>query len=173
MGCLWSCLILLMSMTPPAVELDLALAPWQAVNDGVMGGVSVGRMVATERSLRFEGELSLENNGGFASVRRAIDLDLSRAGAVRLRLRGDGRRYQFRLRLDDRWDGIAWRAEFRTNGEWQTIELPFDDFEPVFRGRRVPDAGPLEPARIRQVGFMLADRTAGAFALDIGAIGFR
>lgn len=162
-----------MSVTPPAIELELALAPWQAVNDGVMGGISVGRMAATDQGLRFEGELSLENNGGFASVRRPIGLDLSRTGAVRLRLRGDGRRYQFRLRLDDRWDGIAWRAEFQTNGEWQTIELPFDGFEPVFRGRRVPDAGPVVPEKIRQIGFMLADRTEGAFALDIAAIGFR
>lgn len=169
----WSFLILLMSVTPPPIELDLALAPWRAVNDGVMGGVSVGRMVAADRGLRFEGELSLENNGGFASVRRTVELDLSRAGAVRLRLRGDGRRYQFRLRLDDRWDGVAWRAEFDTNGEWQTIDLPFDGFEPVFRGRRVPNAGPVVAANIRQIGFMLADRTAGAFALDIAAIEFR
>jgi len=173
MICAWSFSILLMSVTPPAIELNLALAPWQAVNDGVMGGVSVGRMVATERGLRFEGVLSLENNGGFASVRRPVDLDLSRVGAVWLRLRGDGRRYQLRLRLDDRWDGVAWRAEFETNGEWQSMELPFDGFEPVFRGRRVPGAGPVVPANIRQMGFMLADRTAGAFALDIAAIGFR
>jgi hypothetical protein len=32
-------------------------------------------------------------------------------------LRGDGREYQFRLRLDDRWDGIAWRAKIETTGE--------------------------------------------------------
>jgi monofunctional biosynthetic peptidoglycan transglycosylase len=157
----------------PEMRLDMELAPWQAVNDGVMGGISRGRMVSTEDGLRFEGELSLENNGGFASVRRPVDADLSAAGSVRLEVRGDGRTYQFRLRLDKRYDGVAWRAEFATSGEWQTIDLPFDEFVPVFRGRRVPEAGPVIAADIGQAGFMLADKTAGAFALDIRSIEFR
>ena len=169
---LLSCLVLLMGLSEPPIELDLAPEPWQAVNDGVMGGVSSGRMVAEGEGLRFEGVLSLENNGGFASVRRSIEADLSRSGGVRLQVRGDGRTYQFRLRQDDRWDGIAWRAEFPTTGAWQTVELTYDAFVPVFRGRRVPDAGPVVPARIRQVGFMLADKTAGEFALDVRAIEF-
>ena len=39
------------------------------MNDGVMGGVSDGRFRVTERqTLEFYGTLSLENNGGFASV---------------------------------------------------------------------------------------------------------
>lgn len=161
-----------MNLASSPIGLDLALDPWQAVNDGVMGGVSAGHMVAAEPGLRFEGVLSLENNGGFASVRRSIDHDLSGAGAVRLQVRGDGRTYQFRLRLDDRWDGIAWRAEFQTTGDRQTVELAFGEFVPVFRGRRVPDAGPVVAGRIRQIGFMLADRTPGPFALDILAIEF-
>ena len=169
---LLACLLLLMNVTGPPTELDMALEPWRAINDGVMGGVSVGRMVVAGQGLRFEGGLSLEKNGGFASVRRPIDVDLSASTGVRLRLRGDGRTYQFRLRLDERWDGVAWRAEFPTSGEWQTVELPFDEFTPVFRGRRVPDAGPVVPADIRQVGFMLADKTPGPFALEIRAIEF-
>ena len=63
-------LLLLLTMSASQIELDMALEPWRAINDGVMGGVSVGRMVATDRGLRFEGELSLENNGGAAAGRR-------------------------------------------------------------------------------------------------------
>ena len=106
-----------------AIVIEMILAPWQAINDGVMGGISTGRMVESAAGLRFEGELSLENNGGFASVRRLVDADLSETAGVRLELRGDGRSYQFRLRQDNRWDGVAWRAGFTTSGEWQTIEL--------------------------------------------------
>jgi monofunctional biosynthetic peptidoglycan transglycosylase len=156
-----------------AVILDMSPGPWQAINDGVMGGISSGRMEQSGDGLRFEGQLSLENNGGFASVRRPIDDDLSKATGVRLRVRGDGRTYQFRLRQDSRFDGVAWRAEFSTNGDWQTVTLTFDEFIPVFRGRRVPDAGPVVPAAIRQIGFMLADKTAGAFALEIRSVAFR
>ncbi len=154
------------------VLLEMSSGPWQAINDGVMGGVSSGRMVQSEEGLRFEGHLSLENNGGFASVRRRIDDDVSNAGGVRLEVRGDGRTYQFRLRQDEGFDGVAWRAEFATTGEWQTVNLPFNAFEPVFRGRRVPAAGPLEPPAIRQLGFMLADKNPGSFVLEIRSIGF-
>jgi len=155
-----------------ATILSMTSGPWQAINDGVMGGVSSGRMVQTADGLRFEGELSLENNGGFASVRRSVEDDLATATGVRLVVRGDGRTYQFRLRQDDRFDGIAWRAEFSTSDDWQTVTLSFDEFVPVFRGRRVLDAGPLEPADIRQIGFMLADKTPGPFTLDIRSIEF-
>ncbi len=155
-----------------AIILDMSPGPWQAINDGVMGGISSGRMEQSGDILRFEGTLSLENNGGFASVRRPIGEDLSNATGVKLQVRGDGRTYQFRMRQDDRFDGIAWRAEFSTSGDWQTVELSFNEFIPVFRGRRVPEAGPVVPAAIRQIGFMLADKVPGPFALEIRSITF-
>jgi monofunctional biosynthetic peptidoglycan transglycosylase len=155
-----------------AAILDMSPSPWQAINDGVMGGVSSGRMEQSGDVLRFEGTLSLENNGGFASVRRPIGEELSKAAGVKLQVRGDGRTYQFRLRQDDRFDGIAWRAEFSTSGDWQTIDLSFNDFIPVFRGRHVPEAGPVVPASIRQIGFMLADKEPGPFVLEIQSITF-
>ncbi|MCJ7814847.1 MAG: CIA30 family protein [Xanthomonadales bacterium] len=154
------------------ISLNLNPETWQAVNDGVMGGVSTGRMVQAENFLRFEGEISLENNGGFASVRHLVGQDLSPAKVVRLALRGDGRSYQFRIRLDGHLDGVAWRAEFDTTGEWQTVELSLDEFVPVFRGRQVIGAGPVVPANIIQVGFMLADKKSGTFALEIKSIEF-
>lgn len=162
-------LLAVMAMT---MALDMDLEHWRAINDGVMGGISSGRMIETRDGLRFEGELSLENNGGFASVRRRVRNDLSAARGVRLQVRGDGRSYQFRLRADDRFDGIAWSAPFQTDGDWRTVEIPFDAFLPVFRGRSVPEAGPVNPSEIGQIGFLLADKQAGAFWLEIRVIGF-
>jgi monofunctional biosynthetic peptidoglycan transglycosylase len=105
-------------------------------------------------------------------VRRVVEADLSETGGVLLKLRGDGRTYQFRLRQNSRFDGIAWRAEFPTGGEWETVELNFGQFQPVFRGRQVPEAGPVVPSRIRQLGFMLADGQPGPFALEVRSIQF-
>jgi monofunctional biosynthetic peptidoglycan transglycosylase len=156
----------------PLVALDMDLQPWLAVNDGVMGGVSAGRMSETANGLSFEGVLSLENNGGFASVRRRVGADCSMASGVRIRVRGDGRRYQLRFRQDRRFDGIAWRAFFDTHNAWQTVSLDFDEFEPVFRGRRVPEAGPLQAENVSQIGFMLADGNPGPFRLEIESIEF-
>ena len=154
------------------LSLDLDPEAWRSVNDGVMGGVSTGAIAASPGGLVFEGELSLENNGGFASVRRLVDADVSAASGLQLKVRGDGRTYQVRLRQDERFDGIAWRAEIPASTQWQTVTLDLEDFEPVFRGRRVVDAGPLVPSNIRQIGFMLADKTPGPFRLEIGAILF-
>ena len=45
-----------------------AAKTWQAVNDGVMGGVSDGRFrITADQTMEFFGTLSLENNGEFAS----------------------------------------------------------------------------------------------------------
>lgn len=146
--------------------------PWQSVNDGVMGGMSSGRMIACNEGLRFDGEISLQNNGGFASLRRRLNDSLAQATSVRLRVRGDSRRYQFRLFQGNRFDSVAWRVEFTSFGDWQEFEFLFADFQPVFRGRSIPEAGPLVPSQIHQAGFMLADKIAGPFWLEISAIEF-
>lgn len=165
-------LSLVMQTVTIAAKLDLDLEPWRAINDGVMGGISQGEMVATDSGLRFQGRLSLENNGGFASVRRPYAGDAISAGGVRLRVKGDGRRYQFRVRLDERYDGVSWSAGFDTSESWQTVDLPFEAFEPVYRGRSVSSAGPVVPEKIRQLGFMLVDGKEGPFQIDISGIEF-
>ena len=146
---------------------------WLVINDGVMGGLSQGRFViGADGSAVFQGRLSLENNGGFSSVRRAPrEYGLAGFAGVTFRVRGDGRTYQFRLRMSDRFDAIAYRAEFQTQADtWTTVSIPFTAFEPTFRGRRVPGAPGLRPDRIIQIGFLIADRQAGPFRLSIDGV---
>ena len=132
---------------------------WRIVNDGVMGGLSQsGIAIGPDHVAVFEGRLSLENNGGFASVRRRPhDYSLAGFDAVMLRIRGDGRTYQFRVRTNERFDGVSYRAEFMAEpGKWMTVTIPFSSLEPTFRGRPVPEAPKLKPEDIRQIGFLLA-----------------
>ena len=146
---------------------------WLVVNDNVMGGVSNGEASRTEDScLRFSGSISLENNGGFASIRsQPTDFGLGDYHGIRIRVMGDGRTYQFRLRTGRNLDGIAFRQEFETiDNEWVEAELPFASFLPTFRGRILTDVEPLDPADIRQLGFLLADKRAGAFKLTVDRI---
>ncbi len=154
------------------IALSLEPEAWLPINDGVMGGISQSSMSATDDGLVFLGELSLENNGGFASVRRLVTEDLTDVDRVRLQIRGDGRTYQFRIRQDRNFDGVAWRAMLPSGDDWQTVDLPLAAFVPVFRGRTVRSAGPVVPAQITQVGFMLADKNPGRFKLEIRAIEF-
>lgn len=145
---------------------------WSPVHDRVMGGVSDGALTADPAGhARFAGRLSTDFGGGFASVRRApAALGYAGARAFRVRVRGDGRRYQLRFRPGSRLDGVAWRAHFRAETDWQDIVLPAADFEPTYRGRPVPEAGRLAVAEITQVGLMIADKQLGPFRLDVALI---
>lgn len=143
---------------------------WRIVNDDVMGGLSTSQMQATRSGTAlFKGDLSLENNGGFASVRRLLDeLDLSDYAGITIRVRGDGRPYQVRLRTDRRFDGVTYRAIFATErNQWTTVKLPFSEFKPTYRGRFLPGVEPLDTAHLQQLAFMVADKKEGSFQLEI------
>jgi monofunctional biosynthetic peptidoglycan transglycosylase len=160
------------SPTPESGHLVLDFrepVEWVAVNDGVMGGVSQGSFERKDGTAVFADVLSLENNGGFASVRFANRRpDLREYSGLVVRVRGDGRRYQLRLRDDRRLDGVAWATEFATRaGEWEERLIPFEDLQPTFRGRIVRGAGELDLGRIHQIVFMVADKKPGPFRLEL------
>lgn len=163
---------ILLSTMLMSIPVKLESDNWRSINDGVMGGRSAGAMVTAADGLKFRGDLSLENNGGFSSVRSLVRRDLSAMTHVRLDVRGDGREYQFRIRQSRRFDGVAWRSTFIAEDQWTVIDLPLDDFTPVFRGRIIRNAGPVVPADIEQIGFLLADGRPGDFELDIRRIEF-
>lgn len=150
-----------------------AVAEWSAIDDGVMGGMSRSRMRHDPAGHAvFEGIVSLERNGGFASV-RAQPGDVARVGATHyvLVVQGDGKRYKLSLRCDDDFDGLSHQIAFEPPaGKWATVQLPVAAFQPTFRGRKVVGAPPLDPGRLRQVGLMIADRQAGTFSLAVRSI---
>ncbi|MBB3190995.1 CIA30 family protein [Halomonas cerina] len=145
---------------------------WRPINDDVMDGVSESEMRAESGVSVFTGKLSLDHGGGFASVRREPqDYRLAGRAGLQVEVRGDGRRYQLRLHTHQLFDGAAYRAVFQPPaGEWQCIALPWGVFEPVFRGRVLEDAPPLDPEDIQQVGLLIADRRAGPFRLEIAGL---
>lgn len=145
---------------------------WTIVNDGVMGGVSQSTAMLTEDGwLRFTGDVSLENNGGFASIRSLpARLGLSDENGMRIVVQGDGQRYQLHLYTADN-PNISYVASFETTaGERETIDIPFARFVPTFRGRVLSDVAPLTPAAVVAVGFLIADYQAGTFELEVETI---
>jgi NADH dehydrogenase [ubiquinone] 1 alpha subcomplex assembly factor 1 len=143
---------------------------WEIMTDEVMGGISQGQMfITSNKTAIFRGEISLENYGGFASIRtRPQDYHLDGFAGISLRIKGDDKKYGLRLRTDDEFEGVAYQASFATQSEkWITLHLTFNEFVPVFRGRAVPEAPKLEVGHIRRIGFMIADKQAGPFTLEI------
>jgi monofunctional biosynthetic peptidoglycan transglycosylase len=143
---------------------------WPATNDGVMGGLSQGRSEITpDGMLRFSGAVSLENNGGFSSIRSVpVERDLSAYDGILLRVRGDGKRYALTIRTDVQIRAGSYRVKFDTKaGQWVEIYVPFTEFSPTSFGVELPDAPPLDPAKIRSFGFLISDKQAGPFMLDV------
>lgn len=148
---------------------------WRIINDGVMGGISSSRMtVLPDGNGLFSGRVSLENNGGFASTRALLnEKPKHEFDKVKIRVKGDGQKYSFRIRTDEYFDGVAYKNDFTTQkGEWEIVELLLADFIPVWRGRRLIDISPITPQKIRQVGFLISDKQAGEFSLLIDWIRF-
>lgn len=146
-----------------------AAKPWQTVNDGVMGGRSVGRFkVNDDKNMEFFGNLSLENNGGFASVRaRGANLGLEKDDVIVARVRGDGRQYNFNLYAQRNLGGFSYRQSFKTKkGEWIEVQLPVDKSVATWRGRMFPDER-LDPSKVTGLGFLLGDKKAGPFKLEV------
>ena len=146
---------------------------WQAVNDGVMGGVSEGKFKITDKkTLEFFGTLSLENNGGFASVRsKAKKLGLEKGDSIVAKVRGDGREYTLNLYLDKPLVAFSYRATVQTKkDEWIEVKVPLDKFEATSFGRVVKDAGAVKPEEVNALGFMVSDKKAGPFKLEVESI---
>jgi len=146
-----------------------AMPGWQIVNDDVMGGVSRSAFAVTNGVAVFRGEVSLENNGGFASVRSSpTRLPLEGLAAFVLRVRGDGRRYKFTARTDAGFDTPLYQHAFPTRpGQWEEHRLEFKDFVPTFRGRVLTGVAPLNPGKATSVGLLISDKQQGPFRLEI------
>ena len=169
--------------TPPgqpgqAAAASEQAAAWSIVNDGVMGGVSSSRAQPADDGLRFSGEVRLEYNGGFASMRRAAQWPAASSG-VRLRARGDGNAYRLVVYTRDPDSGrpqpYSYYAVFTPPaGAAGSIDLRWPQFRANFRGRAVPDAAPLVAADVIGVGVMITKDEhragQGAFVLHLAEI---
>ena len=152
---------------------EQAVSSWEAIDDRIMGGLSQSQsQYVSNVGLRFVGVVSLENNGGFASIRsKSCSYDLSTATGITLRVKGDGQKYKLSLRTDSYYDGISYQSEFDTiKDDWQEIQLPFKSFKPTHHGLELTTAAPIDTTRIQSFGLFIANRQEGAFQIDIAWI---
>ena len=147
---------------------------WRLVTDTVMGGVSNGQLTVEEidgrRCLRLRGEVRTENNGGF--IQAAVDLETMRVrdasdfDGVVIDVYGNGETYNLHLRQDGLWlPWQAFRASFTALPEWQTLYLPFAQFQPH------KTSASLKRDRLKRIGVVAIGR---AFSADlcIGRMGY-
>ncbi len=161
-------LLLLSSMTH-AQLLDftnpLTANALRVVNDNVMGGVSKSRFIYDTDSIVFEGEVSLDNGGGFASLRSPI-LIPDCTSALDVTFRGDAKNYKLVLRTDNASRSHLYQSDFTTTREWQTHRFVPRDFKASFRGRAV-NAPELIFSSVLEIGVLIANQQAGPFRVQL------
>ena len=143
---------------------------WIIVDDIVMGGKSSGTFkLSAEGHGVFEGAISLENNGGFSSVRYRFEKTLiEESTKIIVKLRGDGKKYQFRIKTNS-GDYYSYISPFSTTGEWQEIQILLKEMYPSFRGRRL-DQPNFSNDYIEEITFLIGNKNQEIFKLMIDKI---
>ena len=146
------------------------IANWYVVNDGVMGGLSEGSItMSNSGNALYSGTVRTENNGGFSSLRYGFEAkDVSKYGAVKLKVKGDGKSYQFRIKAD-RSTRYSYSNSFKTSGEWETITLVLPSFFPSFRGNQL-DKPNYSGDTMEEIAILIGNNTKESFSLEIEKI---
>lgn len=149
---------------------------WLVANDGVMGGLSEGNIQWKDESLLFRGTVSLENNGGFSSIRSPYsDMDLSGYETVEVRYRSKGQSMGLTLNLDQRFYIPNFKTILETtDGEWKTVTVPLLDFKQYQVGRPTGASAAKEDlAEVIRLGIITNDKAPTAFALEVDYVSFQ
>ena len=149
---------------------DASLQNWEMLDDVVMGGCSEGDISLNPQGHGlFSGTVSLENNGGFSSVRYIpATLKVDPKDAIKIHLKGDGKRYQFRVKYN-RQAYESYITNFITTGEWEEITISLNDLYPTFRGKEL-DQPNFNHHTIYQLGFFIGNKKNEKFELLIDKI---
>lgn len=146
---------------------------WRIVNDDVMGGLSSSKArITDEGKIIFTGNVSLDNNGGFASVRSPIkNYNFEKYSGLEIRIKGDGKIYSISMKETSYFTGSFYKASFQTlKDEWITIKIPFSSFALYYFGREVRSNPQIPLNKIKEISLLIGDKQEGAFNTEIDFI---
>ena len=152
---------------------ESSLKTWLTIDDGVMGGRSRSTFTMNEEgNAAFLGNVSLENNGGFCSVRNVLQKrNIGSFGTISLRVKGDGNRYQFRVK-SSRSEEFSYVYYFETSGTWQWIEIPLAEMYPTWRGRKL-DYPNYPGQTLEEISLFIGNGRVEEFKMEIDQIRLR
>lgn len=168
-----------MLMATKVIEYNFGLKKdgynWTIINDSVMGGLTNSTATFTDNTILFKGDLSLENNGGFASLKSPFSTyDLSYFNTISIKYKTKGQTLAITLEPHK----VFYKPYYKlilpqTNTEWKTLVIDINEFKSYRMGRgsddRITEA---ILAKIKRIGFITSDKKAGAFEIEIDYIKF-
>jgi len=146
---------------------------WRIVNDDVMGGLSSSKVFVTEDDkITFSGKVSLENNGGFASLRSQIkDYNFEKFSGIEIKLKGDGKRYSISMKETSYFSGYFYTCSFETKkNDWAVVQIPFDRFKLNYFGKDTNSGKKVPLSKIKEVSLLIGDKQEGAFEAEVDYI---
>lgn len=146
---------------------------WRIVNDGVMGGLSSSKAIVNNDSkIVFSGNVSLENNGGFASLRSPVkDYDFSEFTGLELKLKTDGKFYSISMKETSYFTGYFYTKSFETKkDEWIVVRIPFNEFKLYYFGQETNSNKKIPLNNIKEISLLIGDKQSGEFKAEIDHI---
>ena len=145
---------------------------WRIVNDDVMGGLSSSKAIVEDNKIIFSGTVSLENNGGFASLRSPVkDYKFEEFSGIEIKIKGDGKRYSVSMKETTYFSGYFYTSTFETKkDEWVTIKLPFNQFRPYYFGKETSSNKNIPLNKIKEISLLIGDKQDGGFITKVDYI---
>jgi len=146
---------------------------WRIVNDGVMGGLSSSKAIVNDdNKIIFSGNVSLENNGGFASLRSAVkDYNFENFSGLEIKIKGDGKRYSISMKETTYFSGYFYTSTFETKkDEWITVKIPFDQLKLYYFGKDAKSNKKLPLNNIKEISLLIGDKQEGGFITEVDYI---
>ena len=145
---------------------------WRIVNDGVMGGLSSSKAIVKDDIIIFSGNVSLENNGGFASFRSPVkDYNFEKSSGIEIKVKGDGKRYSISMKETTYFSGYFYTTTFQTKkDEWITVKIPFEQFKLYYFGRETKSNKKIPLNNIKEISLLIGDKQEGSFKSEVDYI---
>lgn len=145
---------------------------WRIVNDDVMGGISSSKAIIKDDKIIFGGNVSLENNGGFASLRSPVkNYNFENYSGIEIKLIGKGKLYSISMKETSYFSGYFYTCSFETNkNDWTVLQIPFDRFKLYYFGKDMNSSKKVPLNKIKEVSLLIGDKQEGTFEAEIDYI---
>ena len=150
---------------------------WRIVNDGVMGGLSQSNAMLTSDSVKFSGTVSLENNGGFASIRTLIpEQSLANCKTMTIRYKSNSltRTFGLSLKNSQRYYIPYYKHTFSPKTkDWQELKVNLNNFKHYRISQVIGDSMPSNALDdVYNIAIIISDKISGPFDIEIDYIKF-
>ena len=141
---------------------------WRIVNDGVMGGLSSSKAIVENNKIIFSGNVSLENNGGFASLRSPVkDYNFEKFSGIEIKIKGDGKFYSMSMKETTYFNGYFYTSSFETKkDEWIVVQIPFDQLKLYYFGQETNSNKKIPLDNIKEISLLIGDKQSGEFKAE-------